>query len=123
MFSLTAIRYSITALIFFILGFYPITTTFAQQGRYDGSGMGPGMMGSWGMGWFGGIFMAVFWILILVGLVFGIRWLLQATSKKEDSGQHISRAIDILKERYARGEIDKAQFETMKHDLADESFG
>ena len=123
MFSVTAIRYSITALIFFILGFYPITTTFAQQGRYDDWRMGPGMMGSWGMGWFGGIFMVVFWILILVGLVFVIRWLLQATSKKGDSGQNGSRAMGILKERYARGEIDKAQFEAMKRDLADESFG
>ncbi len=93
--------------------------TFAQQGRYDGWGMGPGMMGGWGMGWFGGIFMIVFWILILVGLVFVIRWLVQTTSNKENSGQSGSRAIDILKERYARGEIEKAQFEAMKRDLAD----
>lgn len=84
--------------------------------------MGPGMMGNWGMGWFGGIFMIVFWILILVGLVFVIRWLVQATGKKGDSGQRGSRAMEILKERYARGEIDKAQFESMKRDLADESY-
>jgi putative membrane protein len=83
--------------------------------------MGPDMMGGWGMGWFGGIFMLVFWILILVGLVFVIRWLVQATSKKGDSGQHGSRAMEILKERYARGEIDKAQFEDMKRDLANSS--
>jgi len=118
MFSVPAIRYSISAFMFFILGLYPIAIASAQQGRYDG----PGMMGGWGMGWFGGIFMVVFWILILVGFVFGIRWLLQATSKKEDSQQHGSQAIDILKERYARGEIDKAQFEAMKRDLADESY-
>jgi putative membrane protein len=119
MFSVTAIRCSMSAFMFFIVGLYPIDRAFAQQGRYDGWGMGPGMMGGWGMGWFGGIFMVVFWILILVGLVFVIRWLLQATSKKGDSGQRGSRAIDILKERYARGEIDKAQFENMKRDLAD----
>jgi putative membrane protein len=93
--------------------------TFAQPGRSEGWNMGPGMMGGWGMGWFGGIFMIVFWILILVGLVFVIRWLVQTTSKKGDSGQRGSRAIDILKERYARGEIDKAQFEAMKRDLND----
>jgi putative membrane protein len=91
----------------------------AQGGRYEGWHMGPGMMGDWGMGWFGGIFMMAFWILIVVGLVLVIRWLVQATSKKGDSGQPASGAIDILKERYARGEIDKAQFETMKRDLAD----
>lgn len=123
MFSVTKIRYSITTLIFFILGLYPITTAFAQQGAYEGWRMGPGMMGGWGMGWFGGIFMMAFWILVLVGLVFLIRWLVQTTSKKADSRQGGSRAIDILKERYARGEIDKAQFETMKRDLTDEPLG
>ena len=118
MFSVTVLRYSISAFIFFILGLYPISSVFAQQGRYDG----PGMMGGWGMGWFGGIFMVVFWILILVGLVFVIRWLLQATGKKGDSRQSGSRALEILKERYARGEIDKAEFEVIKSDLADESY-
>ena len=91
----------------------------AQGGRYEGWHMGPGMMGDWGMGWFGGIFMIVFWILILVGLVFVIRWLVQTTGKGGHGGQSGSRASDILKERYARGEIDKAQFEAMKRDLSD----
>ena len=81
--------------------------------------MGPSMMGGWGMGWFGGIFMILFWILILIGLVFVIRCLFQTTSKKGESSQHGSRAIDILKERYARGEIDKVRFDNMKRDLTD----
>ncbi len=118
MVSLTKLRYRISAFVFFILGLYPIPSAFAQQGRYDGWGMGSGMMGGWGMGWFGGIFMIVFWILILVGLVFVIRWLIQATGKKENVGQGGFRAMEILKERYARGEIDKVQFEDMKRDLA-----
>ena len=122
MISRTALGYIVSIFVFFLLDLYPITTAFAQQGRYDDWRMGPGMMGSWGMGWFGGIFMVVFWITILVGLVFVIKWLAQATSKKGDAGQRGSRAIDILKERYARGEIDKAQFEAMKRDLADESY-
>jgi len=122
MISRTALGYIVSIFVFFLLDLYPITTAFAQQGRYDGWGMGPGMTGGWGMGWFGGIFMVVFWITILVGLVFVIKWLAQATSKKGDAGQRGSRAIDILKERYARGEIDKAQFEAMKRDLADESY-
>lgn len=33
---------------------------FAQQGGYGGYNMGSGMMGAWGMGWFGGIFMIIF---------------------------------------------------------------
>lgn len=105
--------------LFFLIQFYPLNTALAQYGRYGGWRMGPDMMGSWGGGWFGGIFMIVFWILILVGLVFVIRWLVQATGKKGNDVQRGSRAMDILKERYARGEIDKAQFENMKRDLAD----
>lgn len=116
------LRYCITAFVLFIFSLYPVATAFAQQGRYDGWRMGPGMMGGWGMGWFGGIFMIVFWILILVGLVMVIRWLFQSNSKKGDSDHRGSRAMDILKERYARGEIDKTQFEGMKRDLADESY-
>ncbi len=81
--------------------------------------MGPGMMGGWGMGWFGGIFMILFWILILIGLVFVIKWLIQSTSRARNNGQSGYRALEILKERYARGEIDKAQFEDMKRDLTD----
>jgi putative membrane protein len=104
--------------LFFLILSYPSTAAQAQYGRYGNWQMGPGTMGSWGMGWFGGIFMIVFWILILVGLVFVIRWLIQATGKKGDSLQHGSRAMEILKERYARGEIDKAQFEAMKRDLS-----
>ncbi len=107
--------------IFFMIFFYPWNTALAQGGRYEDWHMGPGMMGYWGMGWFGGIFMIFFWILILVGLVFLIRWLVQATGKGAHSGQSGSRAMDILKERYARGEIDKAQFEDMKRDLANSS--
>ena len=122
MFSITVLRYSISAFMFFLLGLYPISSAFSHQGKYGDWHMGPGMMGSWGMGWFGGIFMIVFWILILVGLVFVIRWLVQTTGKKGDTDQRGSRAMEILKERYARGVIDKTQFEITKHDLADDSY-
>ena len=79
--------------------------------------MGPGMIGGWGMGWFGGIFMIVFWILVIVGLIFMVKWLMQAEKKGKEDGEIKSRAIEILKKRYASGEIDKSQFETMKQDL------
>jgi putative membrane protein len=74
-------------------------------------GWGPGMMwGGWGIGW---IFMIVFWGLLIVGLIFLIRYLIRATkvSKGEES------ALDILKKRYARGDINKEEFEQKKKDL------
>lgn len=87
----------------------------ASAQRY---GWHPGMMDGWGMGWFGGIFMIVFWILIIVGLFFFIKWLVQ--SSRDSSGgpaKPASRALRILEERYARGEIDKQEFLDKKKDL------
>lgn len=94
------------------------TNALAQWRGYGDWHMGPGMMGQWGMGWFGGIFMLVFWVLVIIGLIFLIRWLIQST--KGESGRPLvnsSRALEILKERYARGEIDKQEFEEKRKDL------
>ena len=107
----------VSAALFFIMVVYPLSPALAQWNRYDDWHMGPGMMGSWGMNWFGGIFMIVFWVLILVGLILVIKWLIQSTGRGKVDNAGGSRALDILKERYARGEIDKAQFESMKRDL------
>jgi putative membrane protein len=42
---------------------------------------------------------------------------IQSTKGEKDAVQRGSRALDILKERYARGEINKEQFEEMRRDL------
>jgi len=79
---------------------------------------GHGMMGGWGMGWLGGIFMLVFWVLIIVGLVFLVKWLVQSSrSGSPQGGGNGSRALEVLRERYARGEIDKQEFEEKKRDI------
>jgi len=83
---------------------------WAQSGWRD-YGMGPGMMWGWsGMGW---IFMIIFWGLIVAGLIFLIRWFVGTTktTKVEES------ALDILKKCYARGEIDKEEYDRKKRDL------
>ena len=77
------------------------------------------MMG-WGMGGFGMIFMMVFWILAIVGLVFLIRWLFSNASDRQGLVGGSSKPgspQDILKERYARGEIDKEEYEERKRTL------
>lgn len=77
-----------------------------------GWGMHP-MSWMWG---FGGVammlMMLVFWGLVIAGLVFGIRWLAGQGRDREDS------ALALLRQRYARGEIDREEFETKKRDLA-----
>lgn len=95
------------------------TEAVAQWREYGNWHMGPGMMDGWGMGWFGGIFMIVIWVLVIVGLVFLIKWLVQSTKGDSEPAQGgSSRALDILKERYARGEIDRQEFEEKKRDLS-----
>jgi putative membrane protein len=110
----TTIKLVLPALLILV----PWHAALAQKGGYGGWHMGRGMMGGWGMGWFGGIIMMVFWVLILVGLFFLIKWLVQTTSRGKLETGGPGRAIDILKERYARGEIDKAEFEKMKLDIS-----
>ena len=65
----------------------------------------------WGMGYGGPIMMILFWALIIVGGVFLFRWL-------ADQSKGSKTALQILQERYARGEIDKAEFDTRKRDVA-----
>ena len=100
----------------FLLTVFNCAEAFAQWGGSGGWQMGPGMMGGWGMGWFGMIFMIFFWVLVIMGLAFLIKWLIQ-TTKGASPEQGSSRAIDILKERYAGGEITKEEFEQMKKDI------
>ena len=107
---------SVAALLILPL-FFPLDHALAQQRDYSW-GMGPGMMGNWGMGGFGMVFMMVFWVLVIVGVVFLIRWLIQAAGRGKTAGQEGSGAVEILKQRYARGEINKAEFESMKRDIS-----
>ena len=78
-------------------------------------GFGNNPMG-WGFGWFGGIFMLIFWILIIAGIVALVRWLMMSQSHGMH-GHKGNNALDILKEHYAKGEINKEEFETKKKDL------
>jgi putative membrane protein len=85
---------------------------WAQERPPDFWGMHPmwGMWGAWGIGMM--FMMLVFGGLMIVGLVLGLRWL--ATQGRESRSD---TALDILRQRYARGEIDKEEFEARKRDL------
>ena len=69
----------------------------------------------WHMGPFGWILMVLFWGLIVFGIVAVVKWFLVNPSGAGPSRD--KTPMEILKERYARGEIDKDEFEQKKRDL------
>lgn len=72
--------------------------------------------GPWGWGWMvgGWIMMLVFWGLIIAGIIV----LARALTHRNVSGQPgPDSALEILRRRYAGGEITKEQFEEMKRTL------
>lgn len=66
----------------------------------------------WGTG-SGWLFMIIFWVVIITGVFFFIK-LLAGSLKKEDKPE---TALDILKKRYARNEINREEFEKIKNDI------
>ena len=76
-----------------------------------------GFMGNYGygmMGLGGMLFGLIFWIIIIVGAYLLIKYLIE--QNKVRSGEEKS-ALDIAKERYAKGEITAEEFEEIKRRL------
>ncbi len=66
-----------------------------------------------GHGFFGGGFMWIFWIVLILVIV----WAVRAGLNSGGGSRNQRTPLEILKERYARGEIDRETFERMKKDL------
>jgi len=69
----------------------------------------------WGNQGFMGGFMLIFWIAIIVGIILLVKWIVQ--QNRPGGQQQGENSLEILKKRYARGEIDKEEFEQKKKDL------
>ena len=95
-----------------LIGLGVPVAAWAQERPWGPWGWHPmwGVWGAWGIGIM--LMMLVFWGLVIAGLVLGIRWL--ATQGRESRSD---AALDILRQRYARGEINKEEFEAKKRDL------
>ena len=82
-------------------------------------------------GWIGMGFMILFWIAVVVGIIYLVRYLANRPDSgrwqerppsgqvpgSQAPGQGVSSALRILEERYARGDIDREEFLKRKADL------
>jgi putative membrane protein len=64
---------------------------------------------------FGGGVMWIFWILLAVVILWAVK---TSTGSKTNSADKQKSALDILKERYAKGEIERDEFEQKRRDLS-----
>ena len=74
-----------------------------------------------GMGWwmvFGGVWSIIFWVVIVGLVIWGVKKLVERDRGGSAEATRKRDALDIAKERYARGEINKEQFDQIKKDLS-----
>ncbi len=74
------------------------------------------MMWDWGWSWGMGLMM-ISGTIITIGIIALVIWLIIKATRQEPSYRSKSDALEIAKERYARGEISKADFDQIKKDL------
>ena len=86
---------------------------YGQGGMMHGYGYNRGYNnGGW---WWGGWW---WWIIVII-VIGGVIWLIAASSGgAKERARHGTAAMEILKNRYARGEISKEEFEKMKRDIS-----
>jgi putative membrane protein len=91
-----------------------LLTSCAGEGYYGGQGPGSwGPMMHYGFG-YGGMFM---WIIFLIVIGLLVYFFIQTQKTKGQTTIQGESYLDILKKRYAKGEINKEDFDRMKRDL------
>ena len=94
----------------------------AQDAAPDWRHGGYGMMGDGGWAWmmfFGPLVMILFVAAVVVLVAFALRWLTGHGTAGHAPAPPGRTPLDILKERFARGEIDKAEYEERRRVLGE----
>lgn len=95
-----------------MMGGYGNWSNFSGSNNFTNNMMGFGFGPSFiFLGW---LFAILWHILIILAIVALIRWIVR---QFKDGGKEKSTAMEVLKERYAKGEINKQEFEDKKKDL------
>jgi putative membrane protein len=76
-----------------------------------------GYDGGWGWwGWMGLAHGVLWWAFLILGIVLLVRWISRSDARTA-AAPPAETALDILKKRYAKGEIGREEFEQKKLDL------
>jgi putative membrane protein len=79
--------------------------------------------GRWGMGYHHmigggmGIVMIIFWIFVIGAFILLISGAINGIRASQKNNDEMQKPLEILKQRYARGEIDKAEYEDKRKNL------
>jgi putative membrane protein len=113
-----AIVFGVVLLLILIVG-ASMLIPFAWGRGFGGGFMGRGMMGGFGSPFMfmGGLGMIIFWVLLIGAGIWFVQSLGRAPGPATANSPTGESPLDILKRRYAKGEISKEQFEEMKRDL------
>ena len=82
------------------------------------------MMGhsAFGFGYGGGFLMPfmmiAFWALLIIGAIYILRLMISSNSVNPVNGESVISPLDVLKLRYAKGELTKEDYEGMKRDIS-----
>lgn len=94
------------------------TSAAFANGKHSAGEWGDGFMGhGWSGMLFGPLMMILFIAVVVAIVVLIVRWL--GGSRATGSGAAARTAVDILEERYARGEIDRDEFEERRRVLTE----
>lgn len=73
-----------------------------------------GYSGMMGMGWLISLLGTLWIIMIIAGMVALIKWLMGEIA---DTNRKHRSPLEVVRERYARGDIDKAEYDVLRKDL------
>ncbi|NIA71213.1 SHOCT domain-containing protein [Pelagibius litoralis] len=96
----------------------PVLSVAAQAQEYGPYNHPHAWGGGWGGMIFGPLMMIAFLAVVVVLVVLAIRWVSGAGHVAAAGAGRMS-ALDVLKDRFARGEIDKQEYEERRRVLSD----
>jgi putative membrane protein len=104
----------IGSIIVGVLVILPLVFGFLWGWQGYGYGMmGPGMMGGFNTMFF----MPIIWLFVIGLIVWAVAGTVRRSGESDSTWRSADSALEILKRRYARGEIGKEEYEAKKKDL------